>query len=227
MNKKEFYRCNLPHYNTPGQIYFVTWILETSVPKKAFKENAIKLETLKNNLEFAIQQKQSPEKIQALKEQHQHLIKTLNRKIEKILHNELNPPIDLRKQKNKKTIIETLQFWEGKKIENIAWSIMPNHVHWIFFVKEKNTNDQPVYLKDILHSVKLFTARIINTNEKRTGRLWSKESFDTTVRNDKHLYNVVNYTLQNPVKAGFTNSWKNWTGNFINEQYLDFVDENF
>ena len=227
MNKKDFYRRNLPHYNTAGQIYFVTWILETSVPKKAFKENAIRLEISKSNLEFAIRQKLSLEEIQLIQKEHWQLKKALNRKIEKILHNELHPEIDLRKPENRYLIIETLQFWEGIRIENIAWSIMPNHIHWVFYLKEKDLGDKPVYLQDILHSVKLFTARKINLFEKRKGKLWAKESFDTTIRNNKHLYNVLNYTLQNPVKASLAKSWKEWSGNYVNEQYLDFVDDDF
>jgi len=225
--KDEFYRRKLPHYNTPGQIYFVTWILETSVPKKAIKENAIQLEISKNNIDFAIHTKQADEKIQELKEQHKKLQKALNQKIEKILHNEIHPEINLHKPENLNTILKTLTFWEEKKIENIAWSIMPNHLHWVFYLKEKDTDGKAIYLQDLLHSVKLFTARNINLNENRTGRLWIKESFDTTIRNDKHLYSAINYTLRNPVKARLATTWKNWKGNFINKKFLDFVDDNF
>jgi putative transposase len=227
MNKKESYRRNLPHYNTPGQVYFVTWILETSVPKKAFKENAILLQISKHNLENAIRNNLPPEKIQGIKIEHQKLNKSLNRKIEKILHNELHPEIDLRIQANLNTVIETLQFWELKRIETIALSIMPNHVHWVFFLKEKDNDGKIIYLQDLLHSVKLFTAKKINTLENRTGRLWAKESFDTTIRNDNHLVNVVNYTLHNPTNAGFVKSWKEWKGNFVNEKYLEVVMDVF
>lgn len=71
---------------------------------------------------------------------------------------------------------------------------------------------KPVYLQDILHSVKLFTARRINKNENRTGHLWEEESFETTIRNDKHFVNVVNYTIQNPVSVGIVKDWSVWPG---------------
>jgi REP element-mobilizing transposase RayT len=71
---------------------------------------------------------------------------------------------------------------------------------------------KPVYLQDILHSIKLYTARQINKNENRKGQLWEHESFDTTIRNDKHFYRVVEYTLNNPVSAGLVKDWNDWPG---------------
>jgi hypothetical protein len=36
MEKKEFYRQYLPHFQQPGQAYFITWSLKDAVPPKAF-----------------------------------------------------------------------------------------------------------------------------------------------------------------------------------------------
>ena len=36
MEKKEYYRRELPHFQQPGQSYFVTWNLKDAVPAKAF-----------------------------------------------------------------------------------------------------------------------------------------------------------------------------------------------
>lgn len=72
--------------------------------------------------------------------------------------------------------------------------------------------EKPVYLQDILHSVKLFTARRINENENCTGQLWEHESFDTTIRNDRHFVNVYNYVIQNPASAGLVENWQDWPG---------------
>lgn len=76
----------------------------------------------------------------------------------------------------------------------------------------KSNTGNPVYLQDILHSVKLFSAHRINKNEKRKGQLWNHESFETTIRNDRHFVNVVNYTLNNPVNAGLVKNWQDWPG---------------
>ena len=49
---------------------------------------------------------------------------------------------------------ESLHFWEGKKLETYAYCVMPNHVHWVFGLFEKDKEGNPVYLQDIMHSVK-------------------------------------------------------------------------
>lgn len=59
-------------------------------------------------------------------------------------------------------LTEGLTFWDGKRIDNYAWCIMPNHVHWVFNTREKDNNGQPVYLSDIMESVKKHTAKEIN-----------------------------------------------------------------
>jgi REP element-mobilizing transposase RayT len=123
-----------------------------------------------------------------------------------------NPFVNLSKTKYNELIIQSIRFWEGKKLKNIAFSIMPSHVHWIFELFCKDLNEQPVYLQDIMKSVKQFSSNQINKLEKREGALWQKESFDTTIRDEEHLYFSVNYVLNNPVKAGFVLDWRDWPG---------------
>ena len=127
--------------------------------------------------------------------------------------------IDLSKPEISTIIAEALMFWEAKKLENIAFCIMPNHVHWVFRLKEKDENDEWVYLQDIMHSVKRQTSNEINKLAGRRGALWQKESFDTTSRDIEHKYNAVKYTLNNPVKAGFVNDWQVWMGSWCCEEY--------
>ncbi len=123
-----------------------------------------------------------------------------------------NSTVNLSKPENTKIIINALKYWEGKKLKNFAFCVMPNHVHWVFELLEKDEKGDPVYLQDILYSVKRFSATQINKLENRTGALCQKESFDTTIRDEKHLYYAVEYTLNNPVAAGFVNNWKDWFG---------------
>lgn len=130
-----------------------------------------------------------------------------------LLDAERSPTVNLSKSDNTKIINEAIQFWEGKKLLNRAWSIMPNHVHWVLQLFEKDKEGKPVYLQDILQSVKRHTANRINKAEGRVGNLWQKESFDTTIRDEKHLYFAIEYTLNNPVSAGLVKVWRDWPGN--------------
>jgi putative transposase len=108
--KKEFYRRKLPHYNTPGQEYYVTIILDSSVPKNSMKQNKLDIEIAKNNLDIAIRQKESDDVIQNYTNILKEFKTAYSRKIEKILHNQNNPEVDLSISFNMKPIISTLQF---------------------------------------------------------------------------------------------------------------------
>lgn len=50
MEKKEFYRHYLPHFQQPGQAYFVTWCLKNAVPRKALLTYTKKMEMLKSQI---------------------------------------------------------------------------------------------------------------------------------------------------------------------------------
>ncbi len=54
MKKKEFYKHILPHFQQPGQAYFVTWSLKDAIPAKALKRYSQKLEILKSQLFGAV-----------------------------------------------------------------------------------------------------------------------------------------------------------------------------
>ena len=86
-----------------------------------------------------------------------------------LLDAERNIIVNLSKPGNTKIIAEAIQFWDGKKLSNHAFSIMPNHLHWVFQLLEKDEEGKPVYLQDVLQSVKRHTANRINKAEGRTG----------------------------------------------------------
>lgn len=47
MTKKEHYRHLLPHFQQPGQAYFITWSLKDAIPKKTLERYTKKLEIIK------------------------------------------------------------------------------------------------------------------------------------------------------------------------------------
>jgi len=122
--------------------------------------------------------------------------------------------IDLNQTDLAAIITAGLTFWQGTRIDNYAWCIMPNHVHWVFKTWEKDQDGNPVYLSDIMQSVKDYTARAINKAMGRHGYFWQKESFDITIRDDKHLHRAIEYTLNNPISARYVNDRNNWPGSW-------------
>lgn len=233
MQKKEYYKHNLPHFQQPGQAYFVTWSLKDALPKHALQSYTRKLEILKSqidsykksvtNIRSGLADSDPPfEKksrfgdrethIEKLKKEYNLLEKRYIKAYNDLLDVQLNSSVELSKPENTRIIINALKYWENRKLKNHAFCVMPNHIHWVFELFEKDVDGKPVYLQDIMGSVKRFSANEINKLENRSGSLWQKESFDTTIRDEKHLYYAVEYTLNNPVKARFVSDWRDWPG---------------
>lgn len=217
MEKKEYYRLSLPHFQQPGQAYFMTWCLKDAVPPKALKYYTEKIQFLKAQLEQAKSNHADEYTLNSLSLDYNLMRKKQMKAFDDLLDLNEKSIVNLSNTVNRKIMFDALLFFEEKKLENYAFCIMPNHVHWVFRTLEKDENGKPVYLQDIMHSIKSFTANEINKNENRNGALWQVESYDTTIRNLKHLHNTIEYTLQNPVKAKLVKSVEEWEGTWVND----------
>ena len=217
MEKKEFHRANLPHFQQPGQAYFVTWNLQDAIPAMALKDYFEKLSEIRSSIDFAVKCNQSADSINGLKLEFNILRKKRMKAMEDLLHTENKSTVNLSKIENTTIIHQALCYWEGKKLKNHAICVMPNHVHWVFELYEKDDNGNQVWLEELLKSVKQFSASQINQLEHKTGTLWLKESWDTTIRDHRHLYEAIEYTRNNPVVAKLVTDWKDWKGTFIVE----------
>ncbi len=211
MIKKEHYRNNLPHYQMPGQCYMITWCLYEAIPKHAFKGYKHQLDLLKIKIDSLKKDKSDGLLLKTIEKEYS----TTRRKYIKAFDDMLalqDTGIDLSRIELTKVLVDALNFWHTKRLQNFAYCIMPNHVHWVVAMNDVDENGKAVYLQDIMHSVKSYSANAINKLLSRKGVLWHHESFDTTIRNEKHFMNAVNYTINNPVAAGFVNNWKDWLG---------------
>ena len=213
MEKKESYRRHLPHFQQPGQSYFVTWCIYNAVPAKALNNYALQLKDISHQIDNV--DKSDKERINQLKIEYSGIRKKYMKAFDDLLHQQSEVIVDLSKEENTRIILDTLSFREGKRIENYAICVMNNHVHWVLRVFEKDENGKPVYLQDILQSVKRFSANKINDLENRTGTLWQDESYDITIRNDLHRHNAIEYTINNPVVAGLVKNWWDWGGTIL------------
>ncbi|SFE63838.1 Transposase IS200 like [Sunxiuqinia elliptica] len=221
MEKKEYYKHMLPHFQQPGQAYFVTWSLRDAIPPKALKRYSADLENIKaqlnpNNFGSESTIPLTVAQRDLLNEYHR-VRKKYIRAYNDLLDLENHSSVNLVQSENRQVMLEALSYWHLSRLENYAFCIMPNHVHWVFRLFETTEQGKPVYLQDVLYSVKRFTARKINILESRTGALWQKESFDTTIRDMEHLHFAIEYTLNNPVSAGFVKNWAAWKGSYKND----------
>lgn len=212
MEKKESYKKNLQHFQQPEQAYFVTWCLNDAVPPKALERYTIGLKNAKSDLEIAKTNKADEIIINELKQKYFNIRRQYMKAFDDLLHLQTKFSYDLSTAENTRIVIESLCFWEGKRLENYALCVMSNHIHWVFRTFEQNENGEPVYLQDILQSVKRFSANKLNKTLNKTGTVWQSESYDTTIRDNLHLQRAIDYTINNPVEAGLVVNWKDWNG---------------
>ena len=105
---------------------------------------------------------------------------------------------------------------DGRKYHLYAACVMPDHVHLLI---EPSVDDAGKFtpLKQILHSIKSFTAHEINKTADRTGPVWEKESFDRLIRSESDLQEKFSYITRNPwdnniVPANKDYPWVWWPG---------------
>lgn len=133
---------------------------------------------------------------------------------------------------------EILHLYDKKSYDLICYSIMSNHVHIAFTpivenvtrseASSNNTakankheaNASYYIVTKILQQVKSKTALKCNKFLHRSGAFWQHESYDHVVRNDKELLRIVNYILNNPVKAGLCEKREDWKWNYCNFELI-------
>jgi len=222
MEKKEFYRHALPHFQQPGQAYFITWSLKDALPTKAMDCYEIKLNNLHSTIQILLHNRADNALLENTKKEYYLTRNKFMKAFDDLLHLQDKSIVNLSNKANRDILTQSLAFWEGKKIENYAYCVMSNHVHWVLRLYDIDESGNAVYLQDILQSVKRFSATEINKVEGLKGSLWQKESYDTTIRNDEHLYSAIDYTIKNPVKAGLVDNWYDWEGTRLNEDMVEF-----
>jgi REP element-mobilizing transposase RayT len=135
--------------------------------------------------------------------------------LESCLHKATFGPTWLANSRVAKIIVEALHYRDGQKYRLDAYSIMPNHVHSVFAPLAHDS--VPESLSSIMHSLKRNTAKGANQILHRSGVFWEHESFDHYIRNRAEWKRIVEYVLDNPVKAGLVTSRNEWPWNYVRE----------
>ncbi|PWK26652.1 transposase IS200 family protein [Arcicella aurantiaca] len=209
-NFKPFYRRNLPHFQQNGATYFITTRLYGSLPKdviiKISKDNAEKISAIK------LSNKNDSEKELLIDEQHRRYFGLFD----KYLESNPNGNHWLKNENVAKIIMDALHFRDGKQYELICYTIMSNHIHLVFTVLNEDIN-----LYTILQRLKQFTASQANKILNKTGSFWQEESYDRVVRNEGELTRIISYVLNNPVKIGLVENWRDYPFSYVNQMFSE------
>src|SRR6266851_1771187 len=92
-------------------------------------------------------------------------------------------------------VVAGIKSFDVQRYQIAAYVVMDDHVHVLLrpFAGYE--------LKAILHSWKSFTARQMQREHKRFGRIWQDESFDRIVRDDEEFAPKLDYIVGNPWKC--------------------------
>ncbi|AFH48914.1 Hypothetical protein IALB_1203 [Ignavibacterium album JCM 16511] len=105
--------------------------------------------------------------------------------------------------------------YDGKDYNLIAYTILSNHFHLIFELLKGNTG-----ISSIMKKIKGRSSLFINRKLNRAGKLWQDESYDRWVRDEKELYFIIKYILENPIKAGLASNWYDWKFTYCKPEFL-------
>ena len=202
---KEFYRRHLPHWQPRNAVFFVTFRLKNSLPDEV-------LEALREERERTNQNKLD----------RQHYFEGW----EEFLDMAKFGPRWLSQPEVAEVIKETMHYRDGKVFDLHAFCIMSNHVHAIFeplsrsechsdirksgWQPDRNESEYHSDLHKIMQSLKRHTARQANILLGREGAFWQDESYDHVIRDSEEYTRIINYVLENPVKAGLVSKWDEW-----------------
>jgi REP element-mobilizing transposase RayT len=219
---KAGYRRDLPHIQPLGATLFVTYRLAGSIPKHVARFYQARRGWLKEELRRLKREassESSPEIANHL-ERLQEFERKWFQKFEEILHLQEIGPDWLKEEAFAGMIADSLHYCDRRVYELEAYCIMSNHVHAVFtpYVPENwvaadvwmNEPSDDSVLSTIMQSLKGYTARKCNQALGRKGQFWEHESYDHYVRNAGEFDRIVNYVLNNPVKAGLVDRWQNW-----------------
>jgi len=171
---------HLPHWQQHESTYFVTFRLNDSLPKKAInKLLRMRQEWIDRSINLAVMERPSVFYLRLFEQLDTYLESGHGRCF-------LKAP-NIRGIFRSTLIYANRDYWDLH-----SWVIMPNHTHLLLTMKPDRD------LPKALQLVKSYSARHINKELERKGRLWKKESFDHLVRTPSDFLKFQSYILNNP-----------------------------
>jgi hypothetical protein len=187
-----YYR-HMPHWRQDGATYFVTFRLGESLPQA--------------KLDFLRQLRAEWERVSPAartKELNELYARNLLREVESSL-DEGHGACHFHDARLSAVLEEGLFHFQGQRYFVGCWVFMPNHCHCVI----RPFDEWP--LEKILQGLKSAVARQCNSILSASGTFWQDESYDHIVRDEEHLWRIVQYIGRNPSKARIPRAaWRRW-----------------
>jgi REP element-mobilizing transposase RayT len=187
-----YYR-HLPHWRQDGATYFVTFRLDDALPQAKIRE----LQEMREKWEVENPEPRSKEVWEAF-------ARDVTVKSERWM-DEGYGACFFKSSRLAKLLSDALLHFNRQRYFIPCFVIMPNHCHLV--IRPFEGHD----LERILQVCKGYVAREINRAIGARRTVWQQESFDRIIRDEEHLYRVIQYIGMNPSRAGIAKeNWFRW-----------------
>lgn len=217
-----YYERYLPHITPPGGIFFVTSSLKDSIPIQ-------KIQVLKEQKAQLIQQYQSALEQGRITNNayYEQLItqhKLHFKRYDELLDAAKGGQHHLKNTNASHILAEKFKQYDGQYYHLLAYTIMSNHFHLLIDTSiqlnnlpkgtlPNNKNYTP--LSKIMQFIKGGSAYQINKLLNKKGTFWQHESYDHLVRDEQEQSRIIQYILNNPVKAKIVEKWQDYPFSFV------------
>ena len=187
------YHRHLPHWRQDGATYFVTFRLADSIPQEQLRA----LKRWRATWERSHAERNS-------EKEWKEFAREITGRTEAWLDEGYGECV-FRNRALAAEMSKSLLHFQDTRCLTSCFTVLPNHVHAV--MKPLGNFE----LEAILESVKRFVSRKVNALLGRSGILWEQESHDRIIRDEEHLFRVVQYIGRNPVKASLPREqWVRW-----------------
>jgi len=209
-----FYRRHLPHWQPDRGIFFITYRLQMPLPEDVRLCYARWKQDLYSRQVWRGRERTPQEDALAFK--------TAFQMIDRYLDTCRTGPRWLHLPEVAKVVTDSLMYMHQRQYKLHGFTIMPNHAHDIL-EPLPGGDGAPVSLARILQGHKGATSRRANLLIGREGTFWEDESFDHVIRSWEEYYDLLDYTMKNPVKAGLVKRPGDWPYTWLNPEEKEML----
>jgi putative transposase len=177
------YERHLPHWRQQGATYFVTFRLADSLPQEKLQV----LDTMRQKWDSIPEHQKTDQRARLYS-------KAVLEKIERWVDSGYGA-CWFRVPEFADQLLRAILHHHKVQYLVPVGVIMPNHCHLV--MKPFDRFD----LESLLGQIKSVSATFVNRKLGRTGPLWQQESYDRIIRDENHLFQVIQYIGRNPEKA--------------------------
>ena len=202
------YHRHLPHWRQEGASYFVTSRLHDSIPQR-------QLQAL--HRWRALWEANHPEP--RSQETWSRFASEITARTDRYLDQGYGECV-FQEPELAEVMAKSMLKFQDQRYLLFCFIVMPNHIHLAI-------RPLPGFkLEELMQAMKGFVARQVNRVLGRHGRLWEQESYDRIIRDEEHLWRIVQYIGNNALAAGLASrTWKRWLHDEWQQSGWKFIDQ--